>query len=416
MGLGILAKGPVAPALVASAGAALWALGRRWTPWQLAAAASLAVCGWWLGPVVLAIPAAVAVVAAARSPGARRTLARLRPAWGMPLMLAVVLPWTVAAWQATEGEFLRVAIGRHVVERSLEPMESHGGFPGFYLLTAVVAAFPWMAMAPRAVGAATRRWRSEPELRFRVAWLLGWLVVVEMVRTKLVHYWLPAYPAGILLVAWLLWSRPGSLRVVSRAERAALVVGALVLAGAPVAASLHLGLDALLPRSLLLALPLLAGAAALAVGRPRSPRAAVGAASLAGLLFLLGLVAGLLPSLGELGLGRRSAAALLAEASPGDSLVVLRMHDDEILFDLPLDAEVWSEARCPEEGGAVGGGVLVGRDRDLAVLESACPGLGLEQVARVHGLDLGHGRWATASVARWTSRRRRPTPPAGEAP
>ncbi len=416
MGLGILAKGPVAPALAASAGTALWALGRRWMPWQLAAAASLAVCGWWLGPVVLAVPAAVAAVAAARSPGARRTLARLRPGWGVPLLLTVVLPWTVAAWQATDGEFLRVAIGRHVVERALAPMESHGGFPGFYLLTAVVVAFPWIALAPRAVAAAAGRWRSEPELRFRVAWLLGWLVVVEMVRTKLVHYWLPAYPAGVLLVAWLLWSTSGSSRDVSRPERALLVVGALVLAGAPVAVSLHLGLDALLPRGLLLAVPLLVEGAALAVGRPRSPRAVVGGASMAGLLFLLGLVAGFLPSLGELGLGRRSAAALLAAAAPGDRLVVVRMRDDEILFDLPLDTEVWRGTRCPEAGPAAGGGVFVGRDADLDVLDSVCPGLDLERVARVRGLDLGHGRWATASVARSTSGRCSSAPPAGVAP
>src|SRR6202022_77481 len=39
---------------------------------------------------------------------------------------------------------------------------------------------------------------------FLLGWIVGPLILLELVRTKLVHYYLPAYPACAMLAAWLI--------------------------------------------------------------------------------------------------------------------------------------------------------------------------------------------------------------------
>ena len=92
-----------------------------------------------------------AVLQLLRSPDGRRVVARLHPQWGIPLLLAITVPWAVAATVATGGAFLREAVGTHVVARGLTPFESHGFFPGFYAVTAVAALFPWFGLLPAAL-------------------------------------------------------------------------------------------------------------------------------------------------------------------------------------------------------------------------------------------------------------------------
>jgi hypothetical protein len=100
--------------------------------------------------------------------------------------------------RATGGAFLREAVGTHVVARGLTPFESHGFFPGFYAVTAVAALFPWFCLLP---GALSRQHRvQDRRWRFLAAWLVGPLVLLELYQTKLVHYWMPSYSAGVLLV------------------------------------------------------------------------------------------------------------------------------------------------------------------------------------------------------------------------
>jgi len=152
MALAILAKGPIAPLWVLSTAVALWAYDRRWRPWEVTGLAALLLAGAWsLGPAVLVVPAGIAGWHLVRSSEGRHVLRRLRFGWGVPLMLAVVLPWIVAVELATDGAFLREAIGKHVISRSVSSFESHGFFPGFYLVTAPIVIFPWFAFVFSAI-------------------------------------------------------------------------------------------------------------------------------------------------------------------------------------------------------------------------------------------------------------------------
>jgi 4-amino-4-deoxy-L-arabinose transferase-like glycosyltransferase len=340
MAAAVLAKGPVAPAVAVATGVGLWAVGREWRRWEVAVAAVLLGLGWLgVGAVVLALATLIALGAAVRSPVARRALAGLRWRWGVPLFLALVLPWVLAAQAATGGAFLAEAIGHHVVDRALTPFEGHGGFPGFFLVTAVAAALPWAGLIVPAVGEGLQRRRRDPVARFDLAWLLGLLVVLEMVETKLVHYWLPAYPAAVLLcVAWV---RGGAgQRCTPVVSRVVTALGSLVVAALPVAAALHFGLAHLLPWAVAAALPLVLWGALLWApwARPAGRFAVLSVAATAATLVLLST--GLLPRLGHEGVAVRAAARVDQLVRPGERIVVHRLRDDELLFSLPLGTVV----------------------------------------------------------------------------
>jgi 4-amino-4-deoxy-L-arabinose transferase-like glycosyltransferase len=162
VGLGILTKGPVSVALLAASGLASW---------------------WWGGPTAC--------------------WKRLHWRPGLAIVAAVTLPWLIAIGIVSKGDFYRVAVGFHIIQRVTTGIEEHGGFPGYYAVLSLATFYPWSAFLPAAWLGGWRRRRSDPALGFLLGWIVGPLVFLELVRTKLIHYYLPAYPACALLVAWL---------------------------------------------------------------------------------------------------------------------------------------------------------------------------------------------------------------------
>src|SRR5438067_4176941 len=127
-------------------------------------------------------------------------LRQLRPAWGLPLMLAVVLPWFIAIGVSSGGAFFASAIGHNLLGKVAVGQQSHGAPPGYYL-----AAFPltfWPGSLFVAFAAAfvwTKR--RESAVRFCLCWIAPTWIVFEMILTKLPHYVLPTYPAIACLAA-----------------------------------------------------------------------------------------------------------------------------------------------------------------------------------------------------------------------
>ena len=125
---------------------------------------------------------------------------------GVLLMLALVCLWGIPALVQTHGEFFRVGIGRHVVERSIATMEGHGATSiwmylallPFYFITVFVSFFPWSIKLPPL-------WKSLQARRdatdqFLLAGTLIIFGIFTFVQTKLPHYTLPAFPLLALLV------------------------------------------------------------------------------------------------------------------------------------------------------------------------------------------------------------------------
>jgi len=396
IGLSVLAKGPVGPLVAGATLLATCALERRWRIWQVMVVGCLIGAGvLGLGPVVMVPLVLLSLPAMAR---ASRFDSRLRWSWGLPLATAVVLPWAIAAWAATGGEYFRVALGRHVVARGLTPLEGHGGFPGFYLVTACLAAFPWFPLLVAALCDRGRRLVYGTQTRFLLAWLLGPWLVLEVVQTRLVHYLLPVYPAGVLLVVgWLYSSRRGPGRI--HPACLGLLLPALIGLGAlPIVVVRALGIDELYRPALAVAVVMLVAVIAALASR-RAPRRAAALLAAGSLSSLLVLVAVFLPQLAPYFIAGRTATAVTATRRPGEAVVLYRAGHDELLFALPSGTR-----RCqrPEQMTEL----LTGKQPLLGVTaESHLGELGdlVHPVHSVDGIDPGHGRWCRMVLFRPTA-------------
>lgn len=341
LGAGVLLKGPITPMVAGLTAAALCLADRR--------------AGW---------------------------LRTLRPGWGVPLLLAVALPWFIVIGLATDGQFFTDAVGGDLGRKLASGDNAHGGWPGLHLLLLPALLFPATAALP---GAALFAWhgRTQPAVRFLLAWIVPAWLVFELTPTKLPHYPLPLYPALCLLGAAGMtialpriarWLAIGLPTLVASALALAVAGGPMLLGRPPfipglVAAAL-VGILAALPRiSLaLLASPLLYGA-------------------------VLGWE---LPRLRLLWLAPQITAVL----PPGTVLGSVGFAEPSLMFLAGTKTE-WLLAA--EGARALAGGritALVVADRDLPAFEAAAGAIGLQprSLASVSGFNVSRGRFVTLTV------------------
>jgi 4-amino-4-deoxy-L-arabinose transferase-like glycosyltransferase len=166
MGLGILVKGPVTPMV---AGLTIIAL----AIWERKFAWLLPLIRFWPGPI---------------------------------LMVLIVLPWLISVQIATEGAFLREALGDDLGGKVTSGDEGHGGPPGYHLFALFLMFFPAVLFlfpgAARVVGAMRDADEAGRAARFLIAWVIPSWLVFEIMPTKLPHYTLPLYPALALAAGW----------------------------------------------------------------------------------------------------------------------------------------------------------------------------------------------------------------------
>ena len=151
------------------------------------------------GPITPAVPllAAIILAIADRSAG---WLRQLRPLVGLLIVIAIVAPWFVAITLKSGGTFFSEAVGQDMLAKVGSGQEAHGAPPGTYL--AVFAGTAW-PLAPFLLLALPFAWRTRRDaaVLFCIAWALPMWIVFELVPTKLPHYVLPLYPALAILVA-----------------------------------------------------------------------------------------------------------------------------------------------------------------------------------------------------------------------
>jgi 4-amino-4-deoxy-L-arabinose transferase-like glycosyltransferase len=230
--------------------------GRTGIPWLLMAYVASGVSVLLKGPVGLVLAGAVVLAHLAlereltagmevswrRIPGnGLRRLHVLGLWWGVPVVLAIALPWFLWANQETHGEFFRVFFVRHNLERGLggdEQFESHFHPWWFYAYRLAIDLQPWSVFLAIAAWFLWRRrlWREDCEARFGLIWLLTMTLVLTALEYKRADYLLPAYPGAALLLGcigerWLLalgsWQRRVGI-VAAGALTAACVIGWLV--------------------------------------------------------------------------------------------------------------------------------------------------------------------------------------------
>jgi len=171
MGLGTLAKGPVAPFLAAIVIVVFAAAFKEWRLiWK----------SLWLP--------------------------------GILLFLAVALPWYITV-QRANPQFFREFILQHNLARFSSNLYHHPEPFWYYIPVIAVALVPWIAFVCAATWESVRAWWTERttspsntdlELQFRVflcCWLIVPVVFFSISQSKLPGYILPAVPAGAILLA-----------------------------------------------------------------------------------------------------------------------------------------------------------------------------------------------------------------------
>lgn len=167
LALGILAKGPIVPMIVALTVLALCITTRSW-----------------------------------------RWLRALRPVPGILIVLALVGPWVYAVGERTGWPAYLSIITDETLGRSLEAREGHWGPPGYHTVLLAVLFWPGSLLTLAAIVRAFARAHplsKQPPGRaaelFCLAWILPAWIVFELIGTKLPHYTMPMYPAIALLSA-----------------------------------------------------------------------------------------------------------------------------------------------------------------------------------------------------------------------
>lgn len=211
-------------ALLVSVLAAQWMLGKAYlksfSPSALVNTAQAAI--FWIaiavgalikGPVILAIMG-LTVLALCVLSRSWRWLLHLRPIWGVPLFLAVLLPWFVAITLKSDGGFWVESFQKDILSKAVSVQESHGAPPGAYVVSLLLTFWPWTALLIPAAFTAFQQ-RKNPAVQLCLAWLVPAWLMFELAPTKLPHYVLPLFPPLVALVALTLrdWAQlPAWLR------------------------------------------------------------------------------------------------------------------------------------------------------------------------------------------------------------
>jgi 4-amino-4-deoxy-L-arabinose transferase-like glycosyltransferase len=376
----------------------------------VALAAALGLAQLAKGPVGLAVPV-LAMLGALGWLAWRERAGREIPGFALLTVLGAVLGtglfllWAVPANEATFGEFARQGIGHQVVERSLFPLEGHGGnrllsLP-YYLIVTLIGFAPWTLYLPGAASAVLGGRVGGPRAR---ALLMGWAAPVFMmftlIATKLPHYLLPVWPALALAVGGTLaageegrlderdrrWLRRGAWLFAPVALLAA--AGLLAVAWNPPLAGLRwpcLALAVVIP-----------GTAFAALRRHLGGDFAPGARLLVGgtALALVLALAWALPAFDRIKPVPPVAAAIRALTPPDAPLATFDFDEPSLIFytgrapvaPLPSEAAVAAWAHAGDYG------VLVLPRAALDRITAAYGPLPLREIAAARGVNIPKGK------------------------
>jgi len=228
VGLGVLAKGPITPMIVALTALALgWMRRREGGLWW-----------WW-----------------------RAT----KPLIGVAIVVAMALPWVVLVGRSIGWSEYATEVWNETIGRSVSAKEGHWGPPGYHLVLLPVLLWPGSLLTAAGIGLAWRGRRTgeipgaQGASRFLLAWVVPSWIVFEAVTTKLPHYTLPLYPALALVSAWALVEAIDTGRAALGLARPMArigfvlwaLIGLAVVVGLPVLVWRAVGLEMSVPRMLL---------------------------------------------------------------------------------------------------------------------------------------------------------------------
>ena len=129
----------------------------------------------------------------------------LRPLTAIVLVASIALPWYVWVSWRTDGAWIAGFLGKHNINRFMQPLEGHSGPIFYYVIAVLIGFFPWSIFLTVACVRLIQRLRNANAWTagdlFCCCWATIYIGFFSLASTKLPSYVLPAYPALALITA-----------------------------------------------------------------------------------------------------------------------------------------------------------------------------------------------------------------------
>jgi 4-amino-4-deoxy-L-arabinose transferase-like glycosyltransferase len=365
----------------------------------------LALGGWMAfavgvmikGPIILAV-LAVSVVAISLWDRDWKWLKSIHWLPGIILTLIVCLPWGIDIAFVSHGDFYKQALGHDLAAKIMGGQESHGAPPGYYLALASVTLWPATLFALPGIGSGIAN-RSEPALRYLLAWAAAAWALFELVPTKLPHYILPAYPAVAFLGAlWVMRPRtadePRWERILRMLAAVQFFLGVAAFTLAPILAPHWFGDGYNMWLIAGACVGATAGLAAVLFLVRREMMVAALCAVAAAVIFYPLIVWGVAPRVQQIWMSPRAAVLVAKDKLPGDPPVVLAGYvEPSLVFLLGTDTRIEGGASAAQVAAQTGGLALV-EDHEKAKFLTRLTALGgaARPVDEMSGFNYSRGR------------------------
>ena len=169
-----------------------------------------------------------------------KTCWSMRPVLAVSIVAVIAAPWYIWVGLRTEGDFLAKFLFTENLGRATNVFENHSGGWWYYPVAILIGFFPWAVFAGP-VALTTDRLLSRDSdksvpVRFLLCWIGVQVILFSLASTKLPSYVTPCYPGLAILTAACvrLWVQRSNLldwRWFNVAMPGMVVAGTIVLAG-----------------------------------------------------------------------------------------------------------------------------------------------------------------------------------------
>ena len=280
---------------------------------------------------------------------------------GLLLTFLLVSPWLIAIAIQSRGAFFQQSLGNDFASKIAGGQESHGGWPGYYLLLSAACFWPAILFVLPGVAFGFAR-RAKPGIKFLLVWAASWWVIVELVPTKLPHYVIEAYPPLAILAAMFVLD-PRPVKGLVAARWMAIVqfgIGAGLFIAAIILAPIYFGGGMDWPVLAAAGVGAVLALVALILAILHKQLIALILALAAMFVFAPSLTALVAPKLEQLWMTERLKTIVAAATRPGDpSPAIAGYQEPSMVFALGTDVVLANGAGAAEAGARNGGLALI---------------------------------------------------------
>lgn len=129
-----------------------------------------------------------------------KNILNLNPLTGILIVLLISVPWYVLVHMKTDGAWTQGFFLDHNVDRFSSPKEGHGGTFLLPSIFAFVTLLPFAVFLPQAIGGAFRHRKKNSVFLFSIVSIVVTVVFFSIASTKLPSYISPIFPFAALII------------------------------------------------------------------------------------------------------------------------------------------------------------------------------------------------------------------------